>query len=484
MFFLSLIAAIFSFSQAVFILSKDWRVLNHRIFAVGMIVLALEAASDIVSLTAPRIEVMLRWQYIKMAATAFLPGVWLVFTLMLENEDYKKSLTKWKGILLPLFIIPIMLLIFFNESFVIKKITFSGISKSSLFLSWPGKLFHIFLLLSSAFILVFLEKILRTTSGTMRWQIKFLILGIGAIFTMRVYTSSQALLYSIIDDSINILNSFAIIGGNTLIAISFIRTSKLNLTVYPSQTFLYNSLMLMIIGAYLIGVGLLAKLIHHFGYTGAIPLNALFIFFAILFLAAFILSEKVRQKIKESISRHLLRHHYDYREQWREFTRRTSSLIDIGELSYVISKMIAETLGVSTASVWLSDENKGSFILGGSTAYSSKEKHFLKLPEKQSSNFPLEIKNHAYLIDFQKPKELWQEELKKANNYYFQGNRIRYAIPIILNENILGLITVNEKVTKREFSIEDFDLLRTISEQVASTLLNLKLSEQIRNFKE
>ena len=44
---------------------------------------------------------------------------------------------------------------------------------------------------------------------------------------------------------------------------------------------------------------------------------------------------------------------------------------------------------------------------------------------------------------------------------------------------MLGLLTLNEKLTKDPFSIEDFDLLKAISDQAAASLLNIKLSEHL-----
>jgi putative PEP-CTERM system histidine kinase len=43
---------------------------------------------------------------------------------------------------------------------------------------------------------------------------------------------------------------------------------------------------------------------------------------------------------------------------------------------------------------------------------------------------------------------------------------------------------LNEKLTKEEFSLEDLDLLRTITDQAAGTILNIKISQQLSKAKE
>jgi len=481
---LSYIASIFSLFLAIFILYRDWRSFVHRLFAMGMVALGFEAGFESLILNSARPEQIMRWYYFKTVASSFLPGIWLTFSLSLGQENYKENIIKWRWGLLTIFLIPIILATFFSPTSLVNNEGFLKISSGLLPISWAGKLFHALFLISAVLILACLERTFRATSGAMRWQVKFIILGLAFIFAIRIYTSSQVLLYSILDIIQDRLNIFGLIGGNILITISLLRMSKINLSIYPSQTFLYNSLIILIIGIYLIIVGILAKLVHHLGYAQAFPLTFLFIFIAIILLAIFISSEKVRQKIKEFISRHLKRPHYDYREQWREFTKRTSSIIEINKLAQAVANMIAEALGISTASVWLFDENRGGLRLRGSTAYLPVESSFLKIPEKISPALIEELKNSSYFIDFQKPEKLLIEEFKKINMPFFQGKRIRYGIPLIINENILGLITVNEKVTKKDFSTEDFELLRTISDQVAGALLNLKLSEQLRNLQE
>ena len=43
-----------------------------------------------------------------------------------------------------------------------------------------------------------LEKTFRSTVGTMRWRIKFVVLGLAVIFAGRIYTLSQDLLFSVL----------------------------------------------------------------------------------------------------------------------------------------------------------------------------------------------------------------------------------------------------------------------------------------------
>jgi len=146
--------------------------------------------------------------------------------------------------------------------------------------------------------------------------------------------------------------------------------------------------------------------------------------------------------------------------------------------------MVAETFGVSTVSIWLLDEAKGIFSPSGSTAFSNGQAKSLKLPEEGASAIFSTMQKQRGAIDFNHSQNSWAEELKRANPDHFQDDRIFYLIPLVINENLLGLLTLNKRMTGRAFSIEDFDLLKTIADQTAGSLLNLKLSADLRQMKE
>ena len=58
-----------------------------------------------------------------------------------------------------------------------------------------------------------LEKTFRSTVGTMRWRIKFMILGLAVIFATRIYTLSQMMLFSEFDLTLVDIEAGALIIG-------------------------------------------------------------------------------------------------------------------------------------------------------------------------------------------------------------------------------------------------------------------------------
>ena len=62
-------------------------------------------------------------------------------------------------------------------------------------------------------ILMNLERTFRHATGHMRWQTKFMFLGIGGIFGIHVFTDSQALLFKGVNTDMEIVDPGRPAGG-------------------------------------------------------------------------------------------------------------------------------------------------------------------------------------------------------------------------------------------------------------------------------
>src|SRR5262249_7219407 len=147
-----------------------------------------------------------------------------------------------------------------------------------------------------------LEQTVRSATGRLRWQIKFMILGVAGLFALRIYLASQSLLYSTVDTSLITINALVLIAANLLFAISLLRGSSLNVDVYLSTTAIHNSLTIILTGIYLIAVGLLARLARTLSPTGSLPLDAFTVFVFLTALAALLLSNRFRRKLRLFVS--------------------------------------------------------------------------------------------------------------------------------------------------------------------------------------
>ena len=218
-----------------------------------------------------------------------------------------------------------------------------------------------------------------------------MILGVGLLFAARIYTSSQVLLYRGIDSSVESVGSGALIVATLLIARSFFRAGHFEMEVYPSQAVLRNSLTVLVAGAYLLIVGVLAKIVTYIGGDSSFAAKAFLVLVALVVLAMLLQSDRARLHLRRFVSRNFQRSSYDYRAVWKTFMAGTASRVDASDLSREVMKLTAETCQVLSVTIWLMDERKEALHLAASTAksaHSSADPGFVKIKNRSPGSAP------------------------------------------------------------------------------------------------
>jgi len=477
--YISFAAAVLCGGMAVFVLFWGKRSLPHWAFAAGMSALALEQAAAGMSAQAVLPMELVHWERLRLFVTAFLPGSWLLFSLCFARENYKEFVARWKWAVLAVFAFPLLLVALFSDSFFEGTPGLDQSSGWTIALGWSGYVFYLFFLVCLVLILMNLEMTLKNSIGTKRWQIKLMILGLGGLFAVQIFTSTQTVLFLSVNVATNSINSYAILVAAVLIIFSSIRSGLLNVEIYLSQAILYNSITVLVVGVYLLAVGVFAKALSYFGGSQHLSIGTFFVFLLLLGLTIILLSDDLRQRSKQLINRHFKRPRHDYRKAWEMFTQQTTSQVEVKGLCEAVSNMVSKTFGVSSVTIWQSDETQEHIVLGGSTAFSSIKARELELVGNGSSDLLLAMRAQQGPVDFDQPATDRARRVKQFNADYLREAGIRYCAPLVAGQQLLGLLTLSERLTKDSFSTEDFDLLKTISDQAAASLLNIKLSEDL-----
>ncbi len=478
------VAAACSLALSVFVILQNRSSFIHWTFAAGMLTMALEAVSIGMSLqTGFALEVEY-WQRIGLVAMAFLPGVWLLFVLSYARANYKETLLRWRWIILASFIIPIVLVTFFWKNLFIGHPVFDSPSVWLIRLGWSGYAFHLCFLVSAVMILMNLEKTLRASVGHMRWQIKYMVLGTGAIFGIRIYTSSQSILFYSQNTGLMVVNTGVLIIANALILRSLLRAGSFSLGFYPSHSFLYNSLTVIIAGIYLLTVGVLTKVIRHFSVESSLYLNAFLIFLALLGLSIILLSDKLRRRLKRFVGIQLKRSIYDYRKEWTDFIQATAFVTEVKDLCSAVVKKISKTFEALSVSLWLVDEKEETLVLGASTALTDTQARGIVSLKGEGKELIRIMREKQAPVDLVDLRENGIVSLEKMNPGLLKEARIRYCVPLTASGHFMGLLTLDDRVGEEPFSDDDFDLFKTLADQTASMVLNLRLSENLREVKE
>jgi len=445
-------------------------------FFAGMALLAAEPTLDYQVALAANPAVIARWLRRALLLKSLVPGVWLGFSLVYARGNHDEFLSHWKWSLLAALLLPVALMLGLPEHLFREVARGSGMVIQ---LGWAGKAWVIVVLMVTLAILVNFEKTFRASVGMTRWRIKYLILGVGLIFGVRVYTLSQMLLFSGYRPEFANLTLLALLLGCVLIGVGQVRSSFGKFDIYPSRAVLQGSATVILAGVYFVIVGLLAQGVALLGGIANFPAQALVLLLGVVGVSVMLLSERFRMALRRFISRHFRRPEHDFRKIWTEFTWRTSSVLDAATLGKNAGEVVAESfhaLGVTVFRV-------GPETAGLEWLHSTEKRTVLSEPPVDAGSLAgLAKRGQPFVLESE--HEAWAEALRELCPTKFQHGGNRLVVPLVAAERLVGLMVLADRVNGVPYSHEELDLLKCIGEQLAGALLNCALTDEVLQAKE
>jgi len=464
-------------------LSRAGRSLTRWAFAVGMAILAAESVFMALSHSTDSPSQILRWQTWRLITLSLIPGTWMLFSLTYARGKGIRFSWRTRLALIATFVVPPAIAVGFRDWLAVSVKPVAG-SDWMLQLGPAGTALFLVLLVSSVWIVVNFERTFRASVGTMRWRIKFMLLGAGILFVVRIYTSSQILLFHGVDSSLEGINSGALFVSALLMLRSFFRAGHFELEVYPSQKVLQNSLTVLIAGAYLLIVGVLAKVVTHFGGDSAFAAKAFLVLVSLVALAIALQSDRARLELRRFVSRNFHRSPYDYRTVWKTFTEGTASRVEEAGLCRELVRLTADTFHALSVSIWLVDEKGESLNASASTSPPSAKDAASPVRAGDAQVLRQWFTVHADPVDIETSEAEWAEVLRRYHASQFAKGGHRVCVPIIGRGELLGVLLVGDRVGGVPFSLEDFDMLKCVGDHAAAGLMNVQLSKKLLQAKE
>ena len=459
------------------------RSVSRWAFVAGMVMLAMERVCNGLYVGTSSLEDMHYWQEWGLVAATFLPGVWLLFSLTYARGNAREFLIRWRFALVGAFLLPPAFGVLFRNALIVA--VYQPTEGSPLLRLGPsGVALYALLLIAAVLVLTNLERTYRASVGTMRWRIKFMLLGVGLIFVVRLYTNSQALLFRGVDPSLEILNSGALLVAALLILRSLFRAGHFDLDVYPSHAVLQSSFTVLLAGIYLLVIGVFAKIVVYLGGDTAFALKAFLMLLSLVVLAVLLQSDRVRLHLRRFVSRQFQRPIYDYRTVWRRFTEATASRVEQTDLCRALARLTADMFQALSVTIWLLDDRSESLILAASTSLSETRGRELGPQKAETSAVIGYFRGHPGPVDIESSKEDWAAALRRWQPSEFPHGGHRVCLPLIDRGEVIGAIALGDRVGGVPFSLQDLDLLKCIGDQAAASLLNVQLAQKLLQAKE
>jgi putative PEP-CTERM system histidine kinase len=474
----TLAAAVTSAALIGLVMARRPRGSLQRAFAIGMATFTGESVALLLLLTdaIPNLEAHTLLTVVAMSAV-LVPVAWARFVIALDKPPAGVALRAPRlalrvamgvallsiagGVVLPAFQLP-------PGEFRVARLTPVGVFVS------------VFGLLATVGVLAGLEASLRASRGPSRWRIKYVILGLGGIFLVRFYVLSSALLVGLVTATGLATQSASLFLGSLVIAASMVRERVQEANLAISRALLYRSVVVAVLGLYLLLAGVTAWVVNWLGIPEALFWSSVAVFVSALALAAVLLSEDIRWRIRQFIGVHFYRSKYDYREQWTHFTKRLGSIVTLEDLTPQLLTLVTEAIGTPRGVLYLASDSPGRYDLAGALEVG---------PMPACLAIPPDL---AVQLKAERAPTLLAADLNGGSHTgrhaacvpALNGRDLTLLVPLVWRSDLVGLMAVGRERTGLPYTAEDIELLTTFGEQAAGAVVTARLSERLARTRE
>jgi putative PEP-CTERM system histidine kinase len=481
--------AVCAVAVACIALFRGWKSVAVWFFVTGMALLALESVFLGLATYALEAREARIWQTLRLLVMSILPGVWLLFSLSYARGRYREFFRQWRWALAVAFLLPVAVLAVCRaEGWFINALNMNEDAQWIFELQAGGIAVFVLSLVGSVAVLMNLERTFRAAIGTMRWRIKFMILALGLLFAVRAYTASQAVATRQVNPSLAWVDAGTLILACLLMLRSLFRDFSA-VDIVPSKAVWSNSLTVVVAGIYLLSLGFYTKVAEVIGTawiesTGNFQVRAFLLLAGLVGVSVLVFSDRVRLYCRQFVSRHFSRPLYDYRTVWRTLTEGTTTRVKQGDLCQAAVALVSQIFQVLSVTIWLVDDKKENLVFASSTSLSPSTGAGLQPHKEEAAAILRALNQHPDPVDIETSKEPWAVALRNCTPMQFREGCSRVCVPLIAGGELLGVIALTDRVGGVFFSLQDFELLRCVGDQVASGLLNAQLSYKLLQAKE
>lgn len=460
----ALINFITAISLAIFVIYKDRKAKNLTFFIFCFFVAFWSFAYYLWQISTDS-ETALFWARALMAGAIFIPIAYLQFVYaLLDILEKKKAFIFFSYLLFTIFF-----LANFTPYFV------SHVEPILHFKFWPipGIIFTPFLIIWFFYVIYstyLLYKQYQTSTGIIKMQIKYVILGIIIGFTggsvnyflwyripiPPVTNISISFCLAIITYAIikyRLMDIRVVIGRGSIYAFSFATVVALTFLLIFLNNLLANPLPLNILGPLIIIVSLL------------------------LFQPIFRMFEKLA-------SRYFYYTFYSYQRVLTDLSKGLVRILDLEKLASLIVNTLVNTMKLDRAVILLREATSGDYKILKNIGF--KEENGISLVKDnfltqylEKTQKPLVQEELSLIIrDTKDEKEKEKLEKLKANMVRIEAN---LCLPLLIEEKITGIIALGNKISGDPYSSQDMELLINLANQSSIALENARLYQQVED---
>ncbi len=236
----------------------------------------------------------------------------------------------------------------------------------------------------------------------------------------------------------------------------------------PSRAVTFQTLSLLVIGAYLLVMLFVAQSLPVMGGDFGRIAQVGFLLFASVAAVVWLPSRSTRGWLRVTLTKHLFQHRYDYRNEWLRFTRTIGRASPDGEsLQQRAIKAMADITD-SPAGLLLAPNEEAELELVARWNWAQAEVPAIAA-NHDVSGF-LEREGHIVDLDEMRGGVFARPELESIPQWLLDESRAWALVPLLHFDRLVGVAVLARPGIGRKLDWEDFDMLRVVGQQLASYL--------------
>ena len=382
-------------------------------------------------------------------------GVWLWFLLQLlgfqEDGDHRRWLGRsWHASFVAGSAVALTTLASRRLSDHLELITSAGAADAILML-WLG-------LAICGLLLV--EQVFRNAREQERWGLKFLCLGLGAMFAYDFFMYAEALLFRQLNAQLWQARGVVATLVMPWLLIAIARNRNWRMDVHISRQVVFHTVTLVGAGLYLLCMALIGYFLKYLGGSWGGVLQISFLAASGALLASLLFSGTLRARLRVLLSKHFFSYRFDYREEWLRFTEQ---LANIDEVAPGIIRIMAPMTNSPGGLLTFRSHD------GELREWASWE---LDLPETGDlGNIAEWVSGNGWVIDLREWRSLPDLYIGlDLPNWLQAHDDLWLIVPLSFQSDLEGLLFLSRTDLKDSVNWEDRDLLKTAGRQAAALL--------------
>ena len=318
--------------------------------------------------------------------------------------------------------------------------------------------------------LVLVEQLIRNARSESRRSVKYLCMGLGALFVYDFYLYSHALLFKGVDPALWNARGFINALVVPVIGIAAVRDPRWSLDIFISRRVVFHTAALMGAGIYLLAMGAGGYVIHEYGGTWGTIAQVIFLFGAILMLSILLFSAQLRASLRVLINKHFFHYKFEYREEWLRFIHTLTSAEPTEQLRERTIKAIADIYQCPGGLLWQFRDGHRYELVANWQMPTPGFATFLST----DSSLAQYLGEEEWVINCDE----YQHDPGVYNGMvlpdWFSGIENAWLItPLVFHDRLLGMVVLARPPVAHSMNYEDYDLLRIIGRQSAAHLAQL-----------